>query len=93
MMTASDVKIAGISDQDEDYCLDCAVKRYGSLRVERLRAGLEYHDDYWSGPRVYYQWQADERKPDGEHCPRCGEMLCMECGKRLDRLADTLESA
>jgi hypothetical protein len=98
MMAAGDCEVVGISDVDEDRCWDCAAKHYGPLRCERLRTGLEDHDDWWSGPRVYFQWQADEDaaerdcqcddRPGGEdsECPRCCETLCVDCGKRLDRV-------
>ena len=98
MMAVGDCEIVGICEIDEDRCLKCAAKHYGSLRTERLRAGLEYHESWWEGPKVYFQWEADEDaaardclcddRPDEDdsECPRCCETLCIDCGKRLDRV-------
>lgn len=98
MMAVGDCEVVGISEIDEDRCLECAAKHYGPLRAERLRSGLEDHSrSWWDGPQRYYQWQADDDAGERDcqcepfvrgigECPRCCETLCVDCGKRLDRV-------
>lgn len=87
MMTGADTATIGLwHEVVELYCPDCACKVIGTVRAERIRLGLS---ESWEW-KPAYQWQADDQAegwreeiPDPEF-----EMLCCECGTRLDTLSE-----